>query len=63
MIDICMALDQSVFSAQWCADYSKYWDFLAGSLSNALSPLPFLDHGSATRTLIARQDNTASYAG
>ena len=43
MIDICVALDQSVFSAD--------------------SPLPFSDHGSAAKTLIAHRDNTASYAG
>ena len=30
MIDICMALDQSVSPAHWCADYSKYRGFLAG---------------------------------
>ena len=31
--------------------------------TNASSPLPFLDHGSAVKTLIAHQDNTDSYAG
>ena len=29
----------------------------------ASSPLPFLDHGSAGKTLIAHRDNTAGYAG
>ena len=33
VIDICMALDQSIFSAQWCVDCSKYRGFLAGSMS------------------------------
>ena len=55
-----MALDQSIFSAHWCVDYSKYWGFLADGISNASSPLPFLDHGSATKTLIAHWDNTDS---
>ena len=55
MIDICMALDQSIFSAHWCADYSEYWGFLAGSISNASSPLPFLDHCSTAKTLIAHK--------
>ena len=32
MIDICMALDQSVLFAHWCADYSKYRGFLAGGI-------------------------------
>ena len=34
MIDICMAVDQSVFSARRCAVFSKYQGFLAGSISN-----------------------------
>ena len=55
MIDICMALDQSIFSAHWCADYSEYWGFVAGSISNASSPLPFLDHCSTAKTLIAHK--------
>ena len=63
MIDVCMALDQSVFSAHWCAVYSKYRGFLAGGSSIASSPLPFSDHGSAAKTLVAHRDNTASYAG
>ena len=58
MIDICMALDQSVFSAHWYADYSKYRGFLAGGISNATSLHPILDHGSAAKTLIANRDNT-----
>ena len=29
------------FSAHWCADYSKYWGFLAGGISTASSLLPF----------------------
>ena len=63
MIDVCMALDQSVFSAHWCAVYSKYRGFLAGGSSIASSPLPFSDHGSAAKPLVAHRDNTASYAG
>ena len=63
MIDVCMALAQPVFSAHWCAVYSKYRGFLAGGSSIASSPLPFSDHGSAAKTLIAHRDNTASYAG
>ena len=43
MIDICMALYQSVFSAHWCADYSRYGSFLAGSISKTSSPLPFFE--------------------
>ena len=31
--------------------------------TSASSPLPFLDHSSAAKTLIAHRDNTAGYAG
>ena len=41
VIDICMALDQSVSPHTWCADYSKHWGFLAGGISTASCPLPF----------------------
>ena len=30
-------------SHSWCADYSKYGGFLAGSISKASSPLPFFE--------------------
>ena len=42
------------FSSHWCASYSKYRGFLAGGISNASSPRPFLDRGSAAKTLIAQ---------
>ena len=42
------------FSAHWCASYSKYRGFLAGGISNASSPLPILDRGSAAKTLITQ---------
>ena len=51
------------FPAHWCADYSKYRGFLAGGISTASSLLPFLEHGSAAKTLISHPHNTASYAG
>ena len=51
------------FSAHWCADYSKYRGFLAGGISTASSLLPFLELGSAAKTLISHPHNAASYAG
>ena len=50
------------FSAHWCADYSKYWGFLAGGISPRPYSL-FMEHGSAAKTLISHPHNTASYAG
>ena len=52
------------FSAHWCADYSKYRGFLAGSISTASSLLPFF--GTRLRrqnSLISHPQNTASHAG
>ena len=42
------------FPAHWCAGYSKYRGFLAASISNASSPLLFLDRSSAAKTLITQ---------
>ena len=65
MIDIYLALDQSVFSAHWCAlcGLFKMPGFSSRRYFKRLIPTPFLDHGSAAKSLIAHRDNTASYAG
>ena len=38
LIDACTSLDQSVFLAHWCADYSKTHGFRAGGISKSSSP-------------------------
>ena len=35
---MCTSLDQSVFPAHWCAEHSKNPSFLAGGISESLSP-------------------------
>ena len=49
MIDICIALDQSVSPHTGVQAI-----LLAGGISNASSPLLFLDRGSAAKTLISQ---------
>ena len=47
------SLDQSVFPAHWCADYSKTHGFRAGGISKSLSHSPrgFAARLSAAKTL------------
>ena len=63
MIDICMALDQSISphtGVRTIKNTRVFWQ--------AVFQLPrpyflFLEHGSAAKTLISHPHNTASYAG
>ena len=63
MIDICMALDQSVSpqtGVRTIQNTGVFW------LAVFQPPRPcslFLEHGSAAKTLISHPHNTASYAG
>ena len=61
------SLDQSVFPAHWCADYSKTHGFRAGGISKSLSHYPrgFAARLSAPppKLYFACAYNTASYAG
>ena len=63
MIDICMALDQSVSPHTGVGTIQN-----TGGFWQAVFPPPrpyalFLDHGSAVKTLISHPHNPASYAG
>ena len=63
MIDICMALDQSVSphtDVRIIQNTGAFWQAVFQP------PRPyslFLEHGSAAKTLISHPHNTASYAG
>ena len=63
MIDICMALDQSVSphtGVRTIQNTGVFWQAVFQP------PRPysfFLEHGSAAKTLISHPHNTASYAG
>ena len=63
MIDICMALDQSVSphtSVRTIQNTGVFWQAIFQT------PRPcslFLEHGSTAKTLILHQHNTTSYAG
>ena len=63
MIDICMALDQSVSphtGVRTIQNTGVFWQAVfEPSRPNSL----FLEHGSAAKTLISHPHNTASYAG
>ena len=52
---MCTSLHQSVFPAHWCADHSKNPSFLAGGISESLSPFSSRLRrslvGSAAKTL------------
>ena len=61
MIDMCMALDQSVSPHTGVRTIQS-----TGVFWQAVLPRPyplFLEHGSAAKTLISHPHNTASYAG
>ena len=63
MIDICMALDQSVSAhtgVRTIQNTGLFWQ----AVFQPLRPYSlFLEHGSAAKTLISQPHNTASYVG
>ena len=57
---MCTSLDQSIFHAHWCADYTKTHDFRAGGISKSSSP--FCSQ-LRRQNFIPRAYNFVSYAG
>ena len=63
MIDICMDLDQSVSPHTGVRTIQNTWVFWQAVFQPPRPYSLFLEHGSAAKTLISHQNNTASYAG
>ena len=63
MIDICMALDQSVSPHTGVRTIQNTGVFWQAVFQPPRPYSLFLEHGSATKTLISHPHNTASYTG
>ena len=63
MIDICMALDQSVSPHTGVRTIQNTGVFWQAVFEPPRPYSLFLEHGSAAKTLISHPHNTASYAG
>ena len=63
MIDICMALDQSVSLHTGVRTIQNTGVFWQAVLQPSRPYSLFLEHGSAAKTLISHPHSTASYAG
>ena len=63
MIDICMALDQSVSPHTGVRTVQNTGVFWQALFQPSRPYSLFLEHGSAAKTSISHPHNTASYAG
>ena len=63
MIDICMALDQSVSAHTGVRTIQNTGLFWQAVFQPPRPYSLFLEHGSAAKTLISQPHNNASYAG